>query len=181
MKKLILLLLLFVLAGFLSDLILVVSKRTNSSKKSAVYTIKKMDTSGWKLAQLHQDITTRIPEGWSSGTDGIYNYDYLSVTGIRDKNFPENSFKCVFYSDSTLRPNITINNVKILNSDPYITYNEATWEGEDLGISRKHGEPFNFYSYIKDSREIYSECNVFKGSMSADDQAIFENIILALE
>ncbi len=143
--------------------------------------ITAVDTSMWERVQLHQNISVLIPNLWSGGSDGIYNYDYTKVTGIRDPNFPDNSFKCVFYIDESLRSKIIIESEKILNTQPKITYITAKWNNDNGDSLRKVGDLVNVYTFNNTSDEKYIECTVFKGVMLEDDKNKLENSILTLE
>ncbi len=143
--------------------------------------IKPIDTSTWNRAQLHQNISVLIPNTWTAGSDGIYNYDYTKATGIRDPNFPDNSFKCVFYKDEALRSKINIEEEeKTINTQPKLTYIAATWNEDNSDSLRKLGEVVNLYTFKTETDEIFVECNIFKGVMLEVDRNILENSILTL-
>ncbi len=142
--------------------------------------IEKLDTSQWKHAQLHQNISVRIPSEWTFGSDGIYNYDINSVTGERDPNFPNNSVKCVFYKDTTLRTKLDLVREAGINSNPTISTLDATWNANSEGL-RQTGQVVNLYVFDTGTEEIFTECNVFKGEWLSSDKNILENVLLTIE
>lgn len=136
----------------------------------------------WKSVQLHQDINIMIPQEWSAASDGVYNYDHIQATGIRDPNFPDNSFKCVFYKDEALRSKISIIQEQTLQTSPKVTYINAKWSDQnDENRLIKFGDVINLYTYLSNTEEIYIECFGFKGSMLAKDKSTLENIILSIQ
>ena len=156
----------------------------NSPKPNQIETtnvITRVDNSRWNRAQLHQDISVLIPQAWGAGTDGVYNYDQTKTTGVRDPNFPENSFKCVFYKDSSLRSKIRIENEQTLNTMPKVTIINGKWNDKTQDTMRQVDEAVKIYTYFDNNEEVYTECNVFKGELLADDKNILENIILTIQ
>ncbi len=146
-----------------------------------VETTPAIDAKSWELAELHQDISVLIPQEWSAGSDGVYNYDHLQVTGPRDPNFPDNSFKCVFYKDSNLSSKLDVKNEQVISSNPSVTLVDAIWNDSSDDSLRKLGDDISIYTYKGTSDEVYVECNVFKGEIQTIDREILENIILTIQ
>jgi|GEM_PF-6116033 len=149
---------------------------------STISVISPLDISSWKKVSLHQDISVKIPStNWFETVDGVYNYNFVEATGLRDPNFPNNSFKCVFYKDLEMSNTYDIVNEKTLSYTPSIKYLNVKWNDKVAeGLTRSIGSESNLYLVGTGLNAIYVECNVFKGVMSEEDKNILENILLTI-
>ncbi|OGC45122.1 hypothetical protein A2V49_04700 [candidate division WWE3 bacterium RBG_19FT_COMBO_34_6] len=145
-------------------------------------TIQKLDTTGWTPAQIHLDVQIVLPATWHETTDGIYNYDQTKVTGLRDPNFPDNSFKCVFLDAKGQDQFYEILKEEKISDNPQIKYLQIKWnENQEPTPARSPGEETQIYLVDSPTRSgIQIECVIFKGELTQSDRNILENVLYSI-